>query len=180
MDVYLQERDYARRFEGKLRDCQEVLGETARRFESLRSRYIAVVAAEDGIMPLLDQSLEEAFRLQKAVAQFSGLGLKRVHNAADRKFVQSFVQALAESGGKVRHVMRCLTRTLTFRRHPNPNPKFPNCKVHQGIKDVLMWCHHNAEPELDPLPLPEYLKERPPKLAWEKEYEAPNKVPLLC
>ena len=39
-DTYRQERDYARRFEGRLRDAQQFLSEISRRYDSLRARCL--------------------------------------------------------------------------------------------------------------------------------------------
>ena len=134
-DTFMEERDYARRFEGRLRDAQQFLSEVSRRYESLRARYIAVVAAEDGIMPLLDHSVEEAFRLQQAIAQFSGIGLRRITNPTDRKLVAAFIESLGENGQK----------------------------VHNKVKNVLLWCHNNAQLDLEPIDLPEYLQHASPE-----------------
>jgi len=120
-DQYKVERDYARRFESRMKDCQEILSETSRRYETLRGKFISVVSSEDGLIPMLTHSVETAFRVQQAVAQFAGVGLRRIGNPMDRKFVQTFLHAMSESCSK----------------------------VHGGIKEILQFCHHNAaEPEL--------------------------------
>jgi len=57
-------------------------------------------------MPLLDNTVEEAFRLQQAVAQFSGIGLRRITHAPDRKMVAAFIKSLGESGTRVHNKAR--------------------------------------------------------------------------